>query len=288
MASAVFGRTQVSEVGIFRHMAHLAWFGQLIPLAGISLLCATAAFGQATTNRYSFQEYLLVPLRVHLLSAKETPAIQTTLAESDVTRILGKLNSIWSQAGLHFYVESLVREEANQPETYRSVLLGLRPSASLATNLFHVYYLKKLVMNGICFSEAIFVKDTASLRPVEGGLDEPIPRVTSHELGHALGLSHRQNTTNLMASGTTGFWLNDEEIKQARLVARKLHCIESAPELLKRADLLFRAKKMQEAAALYSGLATLPLRVKEVDLAKQRADRAIRFGPKSNMTGARQ
>jgi hypothetical protein len=267
--------------------------GEVIAVVGFGLICATAAFGQATTNRYSFQEYLLVPLRVHLLSAKEAPAIHTTLAESDITRILGKLNSIWSQAGLHFYVESLMREEANQPETYgqpagpndQSVLLGLRPSTSLATNLFHIYYIKKLVMNGICFSEAIFVKDTASLRAVEGGLDEPIPRVTSHELGHALGLSHRQNTTNLMASGTTGFWLNDEEIKQARLVARKLDWSESAPQLQKRADLLFRAKKMHEAAVLYSGLATLPLRVKEVDLAKRRADRAIRFGPKSKMTG---
>src|SRR5262249_16512423 len=147
----------------------------------------------------------------------------------------------------------------------RSVLLGLRPTKSLATNVFHVYYLKKLVMNGICFSEAIFVKDTASLRSVAGGLDEPIPRVTSHELGHALGLSHRQDTTNLMASGTTGFWLNDEEINQVRAVARKLSWSEPAPELLQRADVLFRAKKMHEAAILFSGLASLPLSAKQVD-----------------------
>jgi predicted Zn-dependent protease len=54
------------------------------------------------------------------------------------------------------------------------------------------------------------------LREVPGGLDEPLPRVTSHEIGHALGLEHRQDTTNLMQSGTTGFSLNEAEIATAR------------------------------------------------------------------------
>ncbi len=270
-------------------MFRLGGFGELIAMAGSGLMFVQVAHGQSPTNGFSFQEYLLAPVRVHLLSAKDSPAIQTTLMESDITRILGKLNGVWSQAGLHFYLESLVREEANQSGTYsqpagpddRSVLLGLRPRASLATNVFHIYYLKKLVMNGICFSEGIFVKDTASLQPVAGGLDEPIPRVTSHELGHTLGLSHRQNTTNLMASGTTGTWLNEAEINQVRAAARKLSWINPAPELLKKADVLFRAKKMIEAAILYSGLATIPLAAQQVDLAKKRSAQATRIDSNS-------
>jgi predicted Zn-dependent protease len=48
-----------------------------------------------------------------------------------------------------------------------------------------------------------------------------LPRVTSHEIGHALGLKHRQDKTNLMQSGTTGFSLNDAEIAAARAIAEE-------------------------------------------------------------------
>src|SRR5438034_8583953 len=195
------------------------FFLNLVALAGSGLIFVQSACGQVSTNPFSFNDYLLAPVRIHLLSAKDSPAIQTTLTEKDITRILGKMNGVWAKAGLHFYLESLVREEANVPEVSpqpgepsgRRWLLGLRPSPSKATNTFHIYYLKQMSVNGIYFPEGIFVKDTASLGKVEGGIDEPLPRVSSHELGHAFGLPHRQDTTNLMASGTTGTGLNDEE-----------------------------------------------------------------------------
>ena len=251
------------------------------------LLFAPSARGQTGRHAFPFSDYLVAPLRVHLLSAKAAPAIHTTLEEKDITRILGKVNGVWAQAGLHFYLESLVREEAEHSERFsppgesadRTGLLELRPPQSKATNLFHIYYVKKMSVNGICFGDAIFVKDTASLREVPGGIDEPIPRVSSHELGHAFSLPHRQDTTNLMASGTTGTWLNEVEIAQARQAARKFHQIESAPELLKRANALFRANKRREAAVLYERLATMPLNAAEVALAKKRVARATRISP---------
>ena len=215
--------------------------------------------------------------------------IQTTLAQDDITRILGKLNAVWSQAGLHFYLESLVSEEANQPVIHaesaiqadHAALLGLRSKDSFGTNIFHIYYLKQLPMNGIYFPEGIFVKDTASLRPVAEGLDEPLPRVTSHELGHALTLPHRQDTTNLMASGTTGKWLNNEEILQARATALSFNWIRPAPELMKKANILFRNKSRKEAIAVYSILANIPLKDPQVELAKIRSQPAQEKGNKS-------
>ena len=263
---------------------------RLTTLAAGGLISLQSACGQASTNQFSFNDYLLAPVRVHLLSAKASPAIQTTLTEKDITRILQKMNGIWAQAGVHFYLESLVREEADHPETHALSgnqadprrLLELRPSQSKTTNGFHIYYLKEMSVNGIYFPEAIFVKDTASLKKVEGGIDEPLPRVSSHELGHAFGLPHRQNTTNLMASGTTGTRLNDEEIKQAREVARKFEWIEPAPDLMEQANVLFRENKMQAAATLYSRLATIPLKVEQVELAKKRMVKATLTDPDSN------
>src|SRR6266436_741278 len=93
-------------------------FLQWAALAGTGFIFLLPARGQPATNEFQFNDYLLVPVRVHLLSAKDSPAVQTTLAASDINRILAKLNTVWEQAGLYFYLESLVNEEANHPENY--------------------------------------------------------------------------------------------------------------------------------------------------------------------------
>src|SRR5256884_2500800 len=112
-------------------------------------------------------------------------------------------------------------------------------------------------VNGLYLAGAVFVKDSASLREVEGGMDEPLPRVTSHELGHAFGLAHRQDKTNLMASGTTGIWLNEGEARQVRERAKQFPWIEPAGAVRQKADALARAGKRREAEALYQRLAAL-------------------------------
>jgi hypothetical protein len=231
----------------------------LVPLVFTSIVASAAA-------AIDPNDRLLVPLRVHLLAAKGVPEITTTLTDKDVTRILHKINLVWAPAGLHFYLESVVNEEAANPEVFlahngaaeRFRLLSLRPEESKVSALFHVYYLKRMSVNGIYLGEAIFVKDTAALRAVAGGIDEPLPRVTSHELGHAFGLTHRQDTTNLMASGTTGICLNDEEIQRVRERAKKFGWIESAGAVKQRAKELVRAGKITEAEVLRQRLAAFP------------------------------
>ena len=225
------------------------------------------------TPAFGFQDFLLVPVRIHLLSSEENPSLHTTLTGTDVERIFQKANRVWAPAGIQFFVESLICEPAAEtkneraPEALRRAPIGLAvmldhiPPATRGTEVFNIYYIKSFAVNGVYFDspEAIFVQDTASLRKVEGGIDEPIPRVTSHELGHAFSLPHRQDTFNLMASGTTGTSLNESEIHQARESATKRSWIQSARTWQEKAAALETAGKPAEALAVYKRLAALPL-----------------------------
>ena len=173
------------------------------------------------TRTFAYGDYRVIPVRVHLLQSKDADALHCRLKGEDVRRVFGKANRIWNRAGLALSLESIVSETALCPEGFDDSRLedfkATRPLPGAAQGMIHVYYVHTLPTNGVFMGrDAIFVKDTAALREVKGGVDEPLPRVTSHEIGHAMGLSHRQNTINLMASGTTGWSINDQEIETVR------------------------------------------------------------------------
>ncbi|MFO0910330.1 MAG: matrixin family metalloprotease [Isosphaeraceae bacterium] len=176
-------------------------------------------------------DFLVIPLRLHVLTAEGMPEVDCKLSDEDLKRILRKVNRIWHKAGIHWGLEAIIREPAARLDRFREAPAGrsltrfrlLAPDASRKTDGLHVFYLHDLPVNGVWMgTNFALVRETASLRQVEGGIDEPIPRVTAHELGHALGLQHRQDRTNLLASGTTGTSLNEAEIETARRRARSI------------------------------------------------------------------
>ena len=197
------------------------------------LLASKALLGAAADEPklMPITECIQVPIRVHLLRSGEIPAANTRLDFSDIERIINKANRVWLQAGILLVPQMIAREDVPLQETRsqfpltasRSDLFPLRNAELVASNVLNIYYIHEFDVNGIYFPQGVFVKDSASLRSVEEGIDEPLPRVTSHEIGHAFGLDHRQNRTNLMASGTTGIWLNADEINLARRRARDLN-----------------------------------------------------------------
>ena len=218
----------------------------------------------------SYEEFVVIPLRVHVLSSSDLPDVNCGLTDADIRRVLGKVNGIWHQAGVHFGLESLVREPAAKQERFRRTLeadpddrLGpfrmLAPEGSRSEAGMNVYYIHKFSVNGVYFDDRVaFVQETARLRPVPGGLDEPLPRVTAHELGHALGLPHREDRTNLLASGNNGTTLNEDEAARARSKARSTPGSLPVPDLRKKAEAALARGNTAEARQTLTWLAEVP------------------------------
>lgn len=210
-------------------------------LAAITLVITSAVRAEPSPDVLKNpprDSFLLIPLHVHILACDDQPDIKCKLTDADIDRIVGKINGVWHRAGIHFRLASLLHEEAanvpeftkkkaaqtDQTESSLQLYRLLVPETSRKLTGFHAYYVHQLPPNGVYLGQNIcFIKETASLRKVEGGIDEPLPRVTSHELGHGLGLPHRHNQTNLMASGTTGTLLNEAEVARARTQAHKIN-----------------------------------------------------------------
>jgi hypothetical protein len=112
------------------------------------------------------------------------------------------------------------------------------------------------------------------LREVETGIDEPLPRVTAHELGHALGLPHRQDRTNLLASGTTGTALNAREVETARKKARAHQGSRSVEELTTAALQAESLRDIAKARKYWSWLGELPGRAEDARVNLERLEDA--------------
>ena len=154
------------------------------------------------------------------------PAISTHRTEEDLREILEGMNDIWGQAGIRFEFQTI--ESVSVPEAIlRGMLAGnLRPFfreigdgiALPQASTLNGFYIRGVGgPNGITpsGSRTFFVIDAPSV------FDR---RVSSHEVGHILGLNHvLDDPGRLMFSGTNGMTLTDNEATVARYFAQGIN-----------------------------------------------------------------
>ncbi len=215
--------------------------------------------------------FLIIPLRAHLLSSPNLPLADCKLRDQDVTRVVGKLNTIWHPAGIYFGLESTVHEPAVQTERFRLMakLNGGMPSASdlqmlmpKETRVFdgvQAYFFHALPMNGAHLGDDIVVvQEGAQLNEVKGGIDEPMPRVLGFALGTALGLEpRREPQTSLLAPGTTGIELDEADVDRAQRVAKTVEGAMTRAEAQQALDAAQKAGKTDRAKLLRGWLAEI-------------------------------
>ena len=235
---------------------------------------------QLALEAFLYDEYRLLPVRFHLLESEHQEPLHCQLSIEDVDRILGKVNLIWQQASIYFYLESVVQEPAANQYVIGGFTRGaplqlyplIRPRQSMAHNMFHLYCIHEFQPNGATIGghDVIFFKDTASLIPVEGGIDEPLPRVLSHQLGYALSLGNAEDTAYLMANGTTGTLLSEREVFTARQAVESIEWHMTPTTMSEAAASHVEKGAMREARQLYETLMAVPGRSPLKDAAQER------------------
>ena len=155
-----------------------------------------------------------------------------SLVEDDLRQHINVINEIWDQAAIELKVSTVLAEPIRVWTTYpwesylRVELESLRPAGAALINGFYTTW-DNATLNGFSTPGGtnFVVKDRPKLKAApyspDFSTDDLIARVSSHEVGHILGLCHfrfpeSDEEDRLMFSATRGIRLTDEEIRRSR------------------------------------------------------------------------
>ena len=216
-------------------------------------------------------EFLIIPLRIHILQSRDVEMADCKLRDADVTRIVGKLNAIWSPAGIHFGIESIIREPARPTGPIPSP--GRAQRGSTGTPGLPVALAeaepgvrrpqrpllpRAAVQWGLPRWRQRHPPGEGRAQSGRGGNGRAgHERVLGHTLGAALGLRpKREPRTSLLALGTTGAALDAAESEHRR-VAKTIPGAMTVAEMSRSADAAQAAGQSERAKRLRAWLAEI-------------------------------
>lgn len=216
-----------SGASLFQRFGIVVILASMVLGIGISTYSNLASTAPPSNRiRPGSDDYIVLNISLFVLVDdidNPNPANSSRRSEDDLLEILDGINEIWSQANIKFELDTIDTLEVPADVLNSLSTFLLDPFFEQLGHTFEVpgsahingFYTQSLGgPNGVKPFDraAFFVIDYPSVHD---------RRVSSHEIGHFLGLGHTgEDSGRLMFSGTNGMLLTEEETVVARRVAQ--------------------------------------------------------------------
>ncbi len=220
----------------------------------------------------SYDKFIVVPLRVHVLTAKDLDLVDARITDAEVARAIPKINAIWSKAGIHFGLESIVRGAA-QVERFKTIVelndgqfsdvsffAYLFPASSRGFDGLHVYLFRGLLNFNGGYLPVLTRRLSGRIRNSRKSKGAAKTRSLGlrHEGWASTWPARRPDQVGLLSPGTNGVGLNEVEVGRARQVAKTIPGAFEVDGAAKAAEAALTKGDITKARQLWTWLSEVP------------------------------